>query len=356
MFVSAAPARMFGLYGKKGVIQPGADADIVVYDPDRPWTISVDTHHMRLDYSAYELGPLDERGRLQEADGIPGADEVPGDTVDASGAARSVARALVAAEAEAVGAGRSLPERLLQLPARHGSSAMRRQVRERESPLPPGQSVLDAPAVDSGHEPAAQLDSRLRQGFAKVTASGWRHNRVMAKLLINITHGPEAPTRAALGWTAVVPRQGRGTLLPPVAGPPADPVVAGPGWLGNGLVSVGGEVRVPLTAPIDIAFTAGAQGLIGDTPRVGGQVGFVAGQPLPAGTFTVTPYIHPRLAIVASPGGDDDNGLAEDDDDVDLDVRADIGADFDFASNVSLRFGINLAEGASWGLGLAWRR
>jgi hypothetical protein len=127
----------------------------------------------------------------------------------------------------------------------------------------------------------------------------------------------------------------------------------------EGALMLGIELRNPVIlagAPIGLAFTAGAQGLIGDNPRVGGQVGFVAGQPLPAGTFTVTPYIHPRLAIVASPGGDDDNGLAEDDDDVDLDVRADIGADFDFASNVSLRFGINLAEGASWGLGLAWRR
>jgi hypothetical protein len=125
----------------------------------------------------------------------------------------------------------------------------------------------------------------------------------------------------------------------------------------EGALMLGIELRNPVIlagAPIGLAFTAGAQGLIGDNPRVGGQVGFVAGQALPAGTFTVTPYIHPRLALVASPGGDDDNGL-DDGEDVDLDVRADIGADFDFASNVSLRFGINLAEGASWGLGLAWR-
>jgi len=51
---STTPARMFGLYPRKGVIAPGADADIVLYDPDQPWTISVDNHHMRLDYSAYE--------------------------------------------------------------------------------------------------------------------------------------------------------------------------------------------------------------------------------------------------------------------------------------------------------------
>jgi dihydropyrimidinase len=51
---STTPARMFGLYGKKGVIQPGADADIVVYDPNGHTTISAATHHMNMDHSAWE--------------------------------------------------------------------------------------------------------------------------------------------------------------------------------------------------------------------------------------------------------------------------------------------------------------
>ncbi len=51
---STTPARMFGLYGKKGVIAPGADADIVIYDPTAVQTLGVEMHHMNVDYSAYE--------------------------------------------------------------------------------------------------------------------------------------------------------------------------------------------------------------------------------------------------------------------------------------------------------------
>jgi dihydropyrimidinase len=51
---STTPARMFGLYPRKGVIQPGADADIVVYNPTAKQILSVQTHHMNVDYSAYE--------------------------------------------------------------------------------------------------------------------------------------------------------------------------------------------------------------------------------------------------------------------------------------------------------------
>ncbi|WP_121749981.1 dihydropyrimidinase [Streptomyces sp. E2N166] len=50
----ATPARMFGLYPKKGTIAPGADADVVVYDPHAEQVISAETHHMNVDYSAYE--------------------------------------------------------------------------------------------------------------------------------------------------------------------------------------------------------------------------------------------------------------------------------------------------------------
>ncbi len=52
---STTPARMFGLYGTKGVLQPGADADVVIYDPNGHTSIGYgQTHHMNMDYSAWE--------------------------------------------------------------------------------------------------------------------------------------------------------------------------------------------------------------------------------------------------------------------------------------------------------------
>ncbi len=59
---STTPARMFGLYGKKGVIQPGADADIVIYDPQGHTSIGYGegkTHHMNMDHSAWEGFEID---------------------------------------------------------------------------------------------------------------------------------------------------------------------------------------------------------------------------------------------------------------------------------------------------------
>jgi dihydropyrimidinase len=73
---STTPARMFGLYPRKGVIAPGADADIVIYDPAATQTISVATHHMNVDYSAYEgmhitgkVATTISRGQVVVADG-----------------------------------------------------------------------------------------------------------------------------------------------------------------------------------------------------------------------------------------------------------------------------------------------
>jgi dihydropyrimidinase len=72
---STNPAKMFGMYPKKGAIAVGSDADIVIYDPEASFTYSADTIHMNVDYTAYDgmhiNGKVDtvlSRGRVIVAD------------------------------------------------------------------------------------------------------------------------------------------------------------------------------------------------------------------------------------------------------------------------------------------------
>ena len=52
--ISTAPATLFGLTPQKGSLNPGADADIVLFDPDAQWVMSRETLHMASDWSAYD--------------------------------------------------------------------------------------------------------------------------------------------------------------------------------------------------------------------------------------------------------------------------------------------------------------
>jgi dihydropyrimidinase len=52
--VATAPAKLFGLWPRKGTIAPGSDADLVVFDPEAERVLSAATHHMNVDYSCYE--------------------------------------------------------------------------------------------------------------------------------------------------------------------------------------------------------------------------------------------------------------------------------------------------------------
>ena len=51
---STAAAKMFGLFPRKGTIAVGSDADILIFDPNKEQIISAKSHHMNVDYSAYE--------------------------------------------------------------------------------------------------------------------------------------------------------------------------------------------------------------------------------------------------------------------------------------------------------------
>lgn len=55
---STNAAKIFGMFPRKGTIAPGSDADIVIFDPTETHPISVTTHHMNVDYSAYEGWPV----------------------------------------------------------------------------------------------------------------------------------------------------------------------------------------------------------------------------------------------------------------------------------------------------------
>jgi hypothetical protein len=121
--------------------------------------------------------------------------------------------------------------------------------------------------------------------------------------------------------------------------------------LGDGELLLGADWRQPLalgTAPVDLALSFGAQAALGDVDGIGGQVGLVFGHTFAESGLRITPFVHPRLALVS--------GIGDTEHDAELDVLADLGADFSFAPNLTLRVGVNLGDGADWGIGLAWRR
>jgi hypothetical protein len=119
-----------------------------------------------------------------------------------------------------------------------------------------------------------------------------------------------------------------------------------------GVLLLGVEVRNPVVlagSPIGLAFTAGAQAGLGDMIGFGGQAGFSAGHTFVPGNFSLTPYIHPRLVVV-----NELSAIRETD--LQLQARADVGADLAFEGGFSFRFAANLGRGARFGAGVAFRQ
>jgi dihydropyrimidinase len=61
---ATAPAKLYGIFPKKGAILPGADADLLIFDPDYNGKISVATSQEQVDYSLYE--GFEQRGRPEK--------------------------------------------------------------------------------------------------------------------------------------------------------------------------------------------------------------------------------------------------------------------------------------------------
>ncbi len=51
---STSPAKIFGLFPRKGTVAPGSDADLVIFDPETQMTLRAKTLHMNVDYNPYE--------------------------------------------------------------------------------------------------------------------------------------------------------------------------------------------------------------------------------------------------------------------------------------------------------------
>ena len=118
----------------------------------------------------------------------------------------------------------------------------------------------------------------------------------------------------------------------------------------SGILSIGGEFRAPLQlsdAPLGLALTAAAQGLVAEQNAIGVQTGLTAGYTFMAPGIGVTPYIHPRVGYI------NDRGM----DGFEFQALADVGVDAEFYNNMLVRVGVSLGElGSTWGVGVGFRR
>jgi dihydropyrimidinase len=100
--VATNPARLMGLYPRKGTLAPGSDADIVLFDPAKRWTVSLDTLHMDTDYTCWEGWELTGKPRTIVLRGVVVIEDerVVGSTTRGTFLPRAVASELIRAQAE----------------------------------------------------------------------------------------------------------------------------------------------------------------------------------------------------------------------------------------------------------------
>lgn len=126
---------------------------------------------------------------------------------------------------------------------------------------------------------------------------------------------------------------------------------AGLGEALGGLVAVvGADYRNPLelgSAPLAIAATGGAQAALGEASGFGLSAGLSLGGTFRPDGLAITPYLHPRIALVETLRAEDDPGL---------EILADVGVDLEFGTGWIARLGLGLGSPtADFSLGLAWR-
>ena len=68
--MSSGPAKLFGMYPRKGALMEGSDADITIWDPEVKWTISAENMHQNLDYTPYEGLEVKGKPRLVYVNGV----------------------------------------------------------------------------------------------------------------------------------------------------------------------------------------------------------------------------------------------------------------------------------------------
>jgi hypothetical protein len=118
---------------------------------------------------------------------------------------------------------------------------------------------------------------------------------------------------------------------------------------GDVFLLIGGDYRRPLafqTEPLIMALTGGAQAAMGGGSAFGVDVGVTVGSSFSPEGILVTPYLHPRIALVRSTAGRD----------LGLELLADLGVEVEIRRGLLVRLALGFgSETADLGIGLAWR-